>query len=312
VLEQSLTAEPTSRQIRFNLALAQWRANDAEDALATLQPATLDSAGDEDVLLLAADIYESINDTEHAIELLRKAILANPKKVDAYLDFAYLSYDHASMRVGIDILDAGLTQLPKEAQLYLVRGVLYAQMGKFRDATVDFDTANGLDPNLSFAGTAQGLVESQEHKSGEALNTFRAAAKAHPKDALTQYLLADALSQEGKPEGSPEHAEEISAARLAVQLDSGNVAAHDLLATIYLQDGHTQLAIEQCRVALAADPKDQQALYHLILALRKTDQKDQVPALLKQLIELRSTVQAEEAQKNRYQLEEVPVSSISH
>ena len=312
VFQKALEAEPSIQSIRFNLALAQWKANQPHEALSTLQPliATVDGHGD--TLLLAADIYESIGDTQHAVELLRKAILANPKNVDPYLDFASLSYDHASMQVGIDIVDAGLTQLPMEASLYLARGVLYAQLGEYEQATGDFESANHLDPNLSLLGAAEGLEASQQHKSGEALATFRAAAKAQPTDALTQYLLAEALSQESPLKGSSDYAEEVNAAKLACRLAPSMVAAHDLLATIYLQDGHSELAVEQSHVALAIDPKDQQALYHLILALRKTGQKDQIPSLVKQLVVLRSTTQADLAQSKRYQLQEVPVAEAIH
>ncbi len=305
IFQEALNAEPAIASIRFNLARSQWKANQPQEAMATLQPLMGGNNGD-DPLLLAADIYESANDTQHAVEVLRRAILQNPKNVEAYLDFASLSYDHASVQVGIDVINAGLTQLPQEARLYLVRGILYAQLGKFDESTKDFETADRLDPHLSLLGAAEGLEASQQHKSSEALSSFRAAARAHPTDALTQYLLAEAISQESPQEGSAEYAEEIAAAKQAYRLDPSMAAAHDLLATIYLQDGLTELAIEQSNAALAADPTDQQALFHLILAMRKTGRKDEISPLLKQLTALRSSAQAEAVQHKRYQLEELP------
>jgi len=310
LFQQALTAEPSLPGLRFNLAIAQWKANRPLDALSTIEPAL--ASGDEDTLLLAANLYESVNQTQQAVDLFRTAILADPKDIDAYLDFASLSYDHASMQVGVDVLNAGLTQLPNEARLYLVRGVLYAQLGKIDEATQDFATANRLDPNISVLGAAQGLAASQQHQAGHALATFRAAARSHPNDALTQFLLSEALSQESPQEGTPDYTEEVNAAKAASRLDPSMVAAHDLLATIYLQDGHTNLAIEQSQAALTVDPKDQQALYHLILALRKTGQKDEIASLLKQLTTLRNTNQAELSQSKRYQLQEMPVAATAH
>jgi tetratricopeptide (TPR) repeat protein len=203
-------------------------------------------------------------------------------------------------------VNAGLTQLPRESRLYLARGVLLAQMGKTQVALADFETASRLNPGLSFVGVAEGLAQSQEHQTGEALNSFRAAAKAHPDDALTHYLLAEALSQQGKGQGTPEYREEVAAAQRAALLDPGMVVAHDLLATIYLQSGRSDLAAKESRTALAVDPNDQQAVYHLILALRKSKEKDQIPSLLKQLSALRAAEQTEGAQKRRYKLEEMP------
>jgi tetratricopeptide (TPR) repeat protein len=156
------------------------------------------------------------------------------------------------------------------------------------------------------------LAESQQHKSSDALSSFRAAARAQANNALTQYLLAEALSQEAPSEGSGDYAEEITAAKRACRLDPSLVAAHDLLATIYLQDGHDDLAITESRAALAVDPQDQQALYHEILALRQTGQKDQIPSLLKQLAALRQQSQEEAARNKRYQLQESPVAASAH
>ena len=76
---------------------------------------------------------------------------------------------------------------------------------------------------------------------------------------------------------------------------------------MYLEYGQIELAIEQSRAALEIDPDDQQAVYHLILALRKTDQKGQIPPLLKRLVEIRANVKADQqTNRNRYRLSETP------
>ena len=309
IFAEALALDPAKSQARYNLALAQWNASHADDALATLRPALEGTPIDGDALTLAAEIFESKGDTARAIELLRNAILANPKDVDAYLQFAALSFDHASPQVGIDIVNSGLTQLPNEPRFYLVRGILLTQLGEFTRAAEDFDSASRIDPQLQFLGVAEGLVKSQQHKSVEALSEFRAAVRAHPNDAYAQYLLAESLQEQGKPEGSPEYKEEVDAATLAVKLDPRLVAAHDLLSSFYLEDGHTDLAIKESRDALALDANDQQAVYHLIVALRKSDQKDQIPALLKRLIELRSKTDDDQKAKKRYRLYETPSST---
>jgi len=302
IFERALSLDSARKSVRYNLALCQWSSGNTTDALASLRPLVTTDPGDERVLELAAGIYESTGDTQQAIDTLRKAILANPKSPDAYLQFAYLTYQHGSPKIGIDFLNAGLTQLPREAHLYLVRGILLCQIGEFTKAFDDFQTANRLDPRLSYVDVAKGIVESQVHKPTEALAQFRSAAKEHPNDALTLYLLAEALSQEEKPA----LAEEIGAATRALELDPKLVAAQDLLAEIYLQEGQRQLAIDHSEAALSVDPKDQQALYHLILALRETKRKGEIPALMKRMSELRQADNAEEApQKRLHQLYEV-------
>ena len=304
VLEQALSIDPTAQATSYNLALSQWNANRPMEALSTLQPLLAKDLVDSKVLLLAAGLYESTKDTQRAIDLLRKAILANPKDPEAYLQVAYLSYDHGSPKVGIDFLNAGLTQLPAEGRFYLVRGILYCQFGELAKAMADFQTANRLDPKLSFVDVSMGVVESQEHNSAAALAQFRAAAKKHPHDALTQYLFAEALSHEEHPDEQ----EEIDAADRALRGDPKLTAAHDLLANIYLHKGFTQLAIHHSEAALAVDPNDQQALFHLVLALRRTDRKGEIPELLKRINDNvhRSQQTYRAPQSGVYQLSEVP------
>jgi tetratricopeptide (TPR) repeat protein len=308
VFSKALNLDPQSQHVRLDLALVQWRANHPQDALASLQPLIDTTPARTNAQLLAASIYEASNDTPHAVELLRKVILQDPKNVEAYLDFASLAFDHDSMQVGVDYLSAGLTQLPREPNLYLARGVLQAQLGHFPEAAEDFAKANELDPRLSFPKVAQGLVASQEHNSVEALSNFRAAAKAHPDDALTQYLLAEALSEKSEAEDSIDYKQEVAAAERAARLDPHMVAAHDLLATVYLRNNQPEKATQECRAALAVDPNDQQAMYHLILALRKTNSKEEIPDLLKRLNQLRSAT-PQGSQSKRFRLEEVPAES---
>lgn len=306
---QALALDPARPQARFNLALAQWKAGHAQDGLQTLQPLLTATPGDADALELAAEMRESMGDTAQAVALLRSALLANPKDLQAYLQFATLSFDHASPQVGIDLVNTGLKQLPHEPRLYLVRGILLAQLGEFSQAADDFAEASRLDPRLQFTGVAEGLVESQQHNPQEAIARFRASVRAHPNEAYAHYLLAEALVAEGEPEGSPEYLEEIAAAKKAVQLDPGLVAAHDLLSSVYYEKGHIDLAMEQSRAALAHNPNDEQAIYHLILALRKTGQTEEVRTLVKRLVALRADSRVNQPPVKRYRLYEQPAAA---
>ena len=75
-----------------------------------------------------------------------------------------------------------------------------------------------------------------------------------------------------------------------------------MLAKLQLQAGQYDAAIEQCRIALASDPKDQTALYRLIQALRKSGNRVEIPDLLKRLASLREEAAQEERDLYRYKL----------
>lgn len=299
---QALALDPDREEARFNLALAQWDAQRPDDALATLRPLLQAQPVDPDALVLGAEILESKNQTAQAVPLLRQALVANPRDLNAYVQFALLSYNHSSPQAGIDIVNYGLRQMPREPQLYLVRGILLTQLGQFARAADDFEMADRLDPNLQFLGIAQGLVESQQHNPAEALAKFRAAVRAHPREAYAWYLLAEELAQQNQKPGNSASSEELAAAKKAVELDPALVPAHDLLSTLYYQSGQKELAIEQSRAALARDPNDEQAVYHLVLALRGSSHTDEVAALVKRLVQLQADTQSRETAGRHYRL----------
>lgn len=302
--KQLLALRPSDPVVRYDLALIQWHTDASADALATLQPLLDAQTKDSRVLRLAAAIHESRSETPQAVELLRAAILANPDEPANYVDFATLSFMHGSFSVGIDIVDRGLTRIPNSAALYMARGVLYGQNGDFEKAMADFDKAHKLDPNSSMAATAEGIAHSQRHDHEAALEDFRRQVREHPKDAYAHYLLAEALSW-SPPDARPGDyqksvVEAIAAATKATELDPHLAQAYDLLGSLNLLQGNSEAAIKACRTALNLMPKDQQATYTLILALRKTGEKEEVKALVQKLIALRKEEQIENGQKARY------------
>src|ERR1700689_5599098 len=116
------------------------------------------------------------------------------------------------------MIDAGLTQLPKAAPLYIARGILYIQMGQFEKGQSDFEAANRLDPGQASAAVAQGLAQRQARNLDQALKTVETQLKAHPNDAFLHYLKAEIISQGGPAVGTPEFNEAVKSASRAVRL----------------------------------------------------------------------------------------------
>ena len=74
---------------------------------------------------------------------------------------------------------------------------MYAQLGNFKQAMDDFETADHLDPSLSASRVAEGVALAQTHDYASAVAKFRKEAQRHPENALNQYLLAETFSQHG-------------------------------------------------------------------------------------------------------------------
>ncbi|HKW19710.1 MAG TPA: tetratricopeptide repeat protein [Terriglobales bacterium] len=307
VFQKVLDLQPEDTHSRYNLAVVELAAHRTKDAADTLQPLLSAPAPDPDVLDLASSAYEESGDTPKAVSLLRQAIVLDPKKVKYYVDFATLSFNHQSFQVGVDMVNVGLQENPKAAQLYVVRGILFIQLGQYDKGEADFRKATELDPGQTSGAVAEGLAQIQQSNLDEALVTVRAQLRAHPNDAFLHYLEAQILFQQGPDPENSQFKEAVIAAARSTQLNPDFALAHDLLGNLYLKSGEIAKSIAQSRLALQENPSDQEALYHLIQALRQSKgDKSELPALVKRLATLRQQERTAEAQGNRYKLYEGP------
>lgn len=287
---------------RLRYAYACWKTKDYPNGLQALDPLLKSSPPDPEALTLAARLAESSGDTPSAVDLLQKAIAAKPDDPRNYLFFSEISFNHSSYRVGIDMLNAGLSRLPQDARLYVARGVLEVQLSKLDDALADFRKAHQLDPNQSLAGDAIGIMLDQRHQSAESLAAYAEQAKAHPDDALVQYLYAEALNRSDQAEQSNNQALAIEAARRAVALEPDYQPALDLLCQLEFRAGNLDKSLELTQKAIARSPDDETAIYQELMIYRRLGKKDEVNQLVAKLKQLKEQKQNT---KTNYQLQEV-------
>jgi tetratricopeptide (TPR) repeat protein len=304
VYQEILSSNPNDPHTRRAFAATQLKAGHAPDALATIEPLLNTSNPDIPTLQLASAIYEANKDTPNAVKVLRDAIVQDPRNVSLYVDFADLAMTHQSFQTGIDMVDAGLKLQPAAAQLYLARGVLYVQLADFDKAEADFEKAEQLDPLQALSAAAQGMIaeEKNQNDPDRALATVRSKLAKKPSDAFLWYLQAAILAQKAPEPGSNEFQQALQSGKKAVALQPSLMAAHNVLAKLYLDSGQTALAVKECRLVLQSSTADQTALYHLVLALRKTNDHSEIPDLLKRLAKARQDATREEAEINRYKL----------
>jgi len=304
VLQHAVKLDPGDDRERQVLAAVQLMGNKSAEALSTLQPLLQGKDPDPETFELASRAHENIGETADAVSLLRQAILLDPQNGNLYLDFANLSYSHGSFEVGIDVISDGLALQPKAAPLYFARGVLYVQLAQYDKAEADFQRAYELDPNQSLSSAAQGLAAAQENDFDHALEKVRASLAKNPNDPFMLYLQADILAAKTAEPGNPDFELALRSARKAVSLQPTLEPAREVLAKLYLESGQYEQAADECRKALASNPKDQAAVYHLIRALRKSGQQAEIPDLLKKLALLRRQAAKEESERYRYKLVE--------
>jgi len=298
---QQLLQRQDSPENRLRYAYSCWKAKDYTTASQTLAPLIANPLANPAAVSLAARVAESAGDTPRAVTLLQQAIAAKPEDARNYLIFSEISFNHASYKVGVDMLNAGLQRLPQDARLYVARGVLEVQQSSFDAAMADFRKAHQLDPDLSLAGDAIGIMLDQRHQSAESLTAYAEQAKAHPDDALVQYFYAEALSQSKEITDSNDTAA-IQAARRAVALEPDYQPALDLLCQLEFRAGNVAAALELAQKAVARNPEDETAIYQELMAYRTLGKKEEVNQLVARMKQVKEHQQ--DARTN-YQLQEV-------
>lgn len=304
VFQRILASHPDDPRALRGLAVIQLEAEQPEAALTTLQPLLATGNPDVSTMQVAAAAYEANKDTPNAVKTLHDAIVKDPHNVALYVDFANIAMAHQSFQAGIDLINAGLNLEPKAADLYLARGVLYVQIADYEKAEADFEKAEVLDPRQTLSAAAQGMIAEEQNQNDpdRALATVRSKLAKKPGDAFLWYLQAAIVAQKAPAPGSAEFQRAVQSAKKAIALQSSLSAAHDVLGKLYLQAGQNASAIKECQLALQGNPADQTALYHLIVALRKTNDQGEIPDLLKRLAKARQDATKEEADHNRYKL----------
>jgi tetratricopeptide (TPR) repeat protein len=301
VLQQCLSLHPDDRHERQILASVEMMAQHPQEAQTVLAP-LLGNNPDSLTLELASDAYERAHETDKAVDTLRQAILLDPQNVNLYVEFAALAATHLSFQVGIGVINDGIGLQPKAAPLYFARGMLYVQLGDYNKAQSDFETAYSLDPTQSLTVAAQGLAAVQQNDLAGALAAVQQQLARTPDDPILLYVQADVLSHQGADPVTPEFQTALHSAERAVDLRPTLAPARSVLAKLYLQAGRYQDAALQCRKALEIDPTDQTAVYRLIQALRNTDEKSEIPDLLKRLAGLRAQATQNQREQYRYAL----------
>jgi tetratricopeptide (TPR) repeat protein len=303
VLQRSVALNPQDAQERRVLASVQLMAQRPQEARLTLNP-LLNANPDAQTLELASQAYEQAHDTEKAVDALRQAIILDPTNVNLYVDFAAISEKHQSVEVGINVVNDGINLQPNAAPLYFARGMLYVQQSEYAKAQGDFDTAYKLDPMQSLTAAAQSLTAVQQNDLPGALAGIQTKLALRRNDPILLYMQADVLAQRDPEPGTPEFQTAMNSAKTAVALNPALGPAHTVLAKLYMASGQYPEAAAECRKALEIDPTDQTATYHLIRAVGKTDQKGQIPDLLKQLALLRQQAANKKREENRVKLVE--------
>jgi tetratricopeptide (TPR) repeat protein len=302
IFRRLLEAEPGDDSLRYNLGLSLEESGRHDEAAAVLQPLANSDKADPDALSLLAEAQEAHLDTPGALETLKKAIRLFPKQERLYLQLAELCMQHNSYDLGLEVTQAGIENLSTTPGLLTMQGVIYAQLGRYSEAEAAFEKATAQDPQQRSAALGLTLTLQKTGRLGESIETLRGRRREHPEDAVTAFLLAQALIRRGVSPGQPEFEEARQALELAVPALPAEAEPRVALGKLYLASGEIDQAVKALREAVNLDSSDRAATYQLMMLLRRADRDEEAQQVAKRIREQLSEDKKEEIQRNRYRL----------
>lgn len=287
-LEAVQRSFPGSYDLGFDLVLTYMNSKEFSRAIKTATE--LIGRGHETAELnnILAEAYESNNETQHAVDALRRAIALAPDDESNYLDFASLCMNHRSYDAGMKVIQVGLEAHPGSGSLIFMRGVLYGMQDEFDLAEKDFQQAAEVAPQNNLGYVGLGVTYLEKGNAEQAIQVLRQRLREKPNDASLLYLLGEALLRKGAAPGQEAYTEAQHSLEKSVALNPGLCLPHVSLGGIYMDEEKLNEAITQFEQALAIDHNERSAYSHLAVAYRRlgqTDKSKEVMSALKDIID---------------------------
>ena len=306
IFQRLVEASPGDPAARYNLAVCRLEAGQAQEAAAAAGAGLALSPADPQLLSLFGAASAAAGQLEPAIAALRKATEVAPTDERHYVDLAALCVEHDAFDLALEVVNAGLANIPGSSRLYTMRGAIRAERGDVDEAMRDFEQASALGPDELYGSVGLSLVLRQADRLPEAITLLRRKLAGHPRDATLNYLLADVLLRTDPDPASPESAEARAALQRALQARPDFAKAHAALGRLRLRADEVASAVDELRVAVRLDPNDRLAPNQLVLAYGRLGRQEDAAAVAAQLKKLLEAERTEEVARNRVRLYRAP------
>lgn len=200
-----------------------------------------------------ATIYLSERGFDAAISTLETYIKAHPRDTQAMVQLASAHTVQGRHARASQILQEAL-KVSDQPDIRTSLGLSLVGGGRFQEAIKELETILAKDPRQLSAGFSLASLYLQSGQTTKALRTASALAKAHPKNAGIQNLLANAHARAG------DLAAARSALEAAVLADPGFLTPQVTLARMDMNSGAAPKAAERLNALFAKNDRDLEVL----------------------------------------------------
>lgn len=263
-LEKRASTGSSDPELYFYLARRRVEVGDAQGGVQALERSLQLNPRFGKARVTLATLLLGQDRDEEAMLHLRQSIQDDPADADAYLGLALLYQRHQTWPLQSEAATAATRARPDGAQGWLLLGEAAEHLQDQGKAESCYEKAITLDPKNAQARARASVVEIDLGRLDRAEQHARDAIKAAPKDpagylALGQVLLRGDRRQLDEAESMFERAAGLGETTGAASAGTGHV--------LQLQGRHAE-AEQQFRLALRANPANNDARYALVRALR--------------------------------------------
>lgn len=193
--QTALAANPSSDDVKFDLADAYFRKGDYSQALATAQGVSLQGQQDSSYLSLLGDIQAHLGNATAAASIFQNAISRNPDNDQNYLSLALVQLRQNDVPSAGVTLRKGLARIPSSGKLFWGLGLVSALEGKTPEAGQDFERAVDLLPEWPGSYSTLGFfyfLTGEISKAREVLDRFKGSNAGGLDTARIEQALAQA------------------------------------------------------------------------------------------------------------------------
>ena len=273
------------------------------------------------LFMLASDELETAKrliaegSPKEAVEVLRRAVAADPKDADAHLLLGTALALVPRRTEAIDVLRRAVELRPDSSQAYLSLGMALARFGERDEASQAYEKAVALDPRMVMAHVNLGIILAAEEKLTEAADHFSKAISLEsesPAAGRYYYFRGRVYRQQQLPEEAAKDLEkavqldphssrtflELGLARIELQDDIGALGAFQKavelapedaearyqIGSLYLRTGKAEQSIPHLQAAVQGQPDDRNYLYALARALRAAGRVEEAQPVMEKFL----------------------------
>ncbi len=273
--------------VDFDLALCYLGTRQYRSAIQTLANLRGNRQQTAAVENLRAQAYIRNHQENDALKALKNAIALAPADEKLYLFISDACLDEGEYELGVQVIDAGLRNLPTSPRLFYQRGLFRLRLEELDLANQDFELARKLSPDsdIGYIAAAQQALSSGNIETAIWI-TREAIRKGHQHYMLLT-ILGEALLRSGAtPATSAEFSEAQTALEKAVAKRPGYSSAQLALGKLYLLQNRLEDAIVHLELSRQFDPANPAVYAALANAYQRSGDQERARGMLAVLAQL--------------------------